>query len=573
MTLPAPIATPGAAAVGIAWRTGLVVARVPAAIHEWPPVPVGVVLAWSVSLRPNGSDVLRDDPEPPDLDATPVRSTPGTVPRGRLPPLRFRLRPTLMTQFPDGFVWGSATSAYQIEGAWREGGKGPSVWDAFSHTPGKILGGDTGDVACDHYHRVREDVALMAEAGLKAYRFSISWARIQPTGYGDPNPEGLRFYSDLIDALLEHGIEPWVTLHHWDLPLALQTEHDGWLNPRMADFFGAYARVCFEHFGDRVRHWITLNEPWVTAILGYGQGVFAPGRVSTSEPYRAAHEMLRAHGAAAGVYRREFQARQGGLIGMANNCDWREPATDSAEDRAAAQRALEFFLGWFADPLYHGDYPTVMRERLGDRLPTFSDEDRARIQGSADFFGLNHYSTMLAAHDEGGAAGSPYANGGLVADQDVRLTADPSWAVTAMDWPVVPWGFEKLLGWIDARYDHPTVVVTENGCACDDDGEGGAVDDDARVGYLEGYLAACHRAIEGGADVGGYFVWSFLDNFEWASGYSKRFGLHHVDFATGARTPKTSAAWYRDVIARNGLAAPPARRPSENGVARPAVSA
>ncbi len=473
-----------------------------------------------------------------------------------------------MRRFSEGFVWGAATSAYQIEGAWQEGGKGLSVWDAFAHTPGKTRDGDTGDVACDHYHRVREDVALMADLGLTAYRFSISWPRIQPTGTGAPNEEGLRFYSDLIDALLEHGITPWVTLHHWDLPLSLQLEHDGWLSPRMADLFADYARICFEHFGDRVTRWITLNEPWVTAILGYGTGHFAPGRVSTVEPYRAGHEMLRAHGAAAEVYRREFQERQGGLIGMANNGDWREPASGTPEDRAAAQRALEFFLGWFADPLYHGDYPASMRERLGDRLPTFSDEDRVRIQGSTDFFGINHYTTHLVAHEDGGGDADAGSNGGLLEDQDITLSADPAWPTTAMGWPVVPWGFRKLLTWIDERYGSPPVIVTENGCATDE-----PVDDGQRIDYLRGYLAACHEAAARGVDIRGYFVWSLLDNFEWAMGYAKRFGIVHVDFDTGARTPKASASWYRDVIRRHGLAeaaSDPAPSPAD-GRPRPAV--
>ena len=458
-----------------------------------------------------------------------------------------------MPPFPDNFTWGSATSSYQIEGAPRAGGKGPSVWDVFAHTPGKTFGGHTGDMACDHYHRFREDVALMADLGLDAYRFSISWPRIQPTGYGEPNADGLRFYSELIDALLEHGITPWVTLHHWDLPSALQMEHDGWLNPRMAEFFGAYARICFEHFGDRVQHWITLNEPWVTAILGHGLGIFAPGRTSTSEPYQAAHQMLRAHGAAAAIYHEEFQPTQGGAIGMANNCDWRQPATDSEEDRAAAQRALEFYLGWFADPLYHGDYPASMRERVGDRLPTFTDEDRARIQGSCDFFGLNHYTTMLAAHQEGGSSkAEKVANAGLTADQDLDLRFDPAWETTPMGWPIVPDGCRKLLHWIDERYDHPSIVMTENGCATDDEMVDGLVNDTDRIAYLEGYMQACHQAIEEGVDLNAYFVWSLLDNFEWAQGYAKRFGLHHVDYATGERTPKASARWYRELIARHG---------------------
>ena len=459
-----------------------------------------------------------------------------------------------MTRFPDDFVWGSATSAYQIEGAWREGGKGLSVWDTFSHTPGKTANGETGDVACDHYHRFREDVALMAEMGLKAYRFSISWTRIQPTGQGPANLDGLRFYSELIDELLAHGITPYVTLHHWDLPLILQQEHDGWLSPLMADIFSNYARICFEHFGDRVRHWITLNEPWVTAIVGYGEGVFAPGRVSTDEPYVAAHEMLRAHAAAVHVYRSEFQSAQGGVIGMANNCDWREPATGTPQDQAAAQRALEFYLGWFADPIYYGSYPTAMRVRLGDRLPTFTAEDRGRLRGSCDFFGLNHYTTHLVSHVNGGGASDPASNTGILSDQDIALTIDPAWEVTAMGWPIVPDGCRKLLQWIDARYDGPPVLITENGCAFDDRVVDGAIDDAERIRYAQGYLQAAHRALEAGVDLCGYFLWSFLDNFEWASGYDKRFGLHHVDFETLARTPKSSAAWYRDVIARNGLA-------------------
>jgi beta-galactosidase len=458
-------------------------------------------------------------------------------------------------RFPNGFVWGSATSSYQIEGAWLEGGKGLSIWDAFAHTPGKVFNGDTGDVACDHFHRFREDVALMAEMGLPAYRFSLSWPRIQPTGYGEPNPEGLRFYSELIDALLEHGITPWITLHHWDLPLALQLEHDGWLNPRIADFFADYARICFEHFGDRVKHWITLNEPWVMAVLGFGQGVFAPGRTSRLEPYRAAHQMLRAHARAVEVYRRDFRPRQGGRIGITNNCDWREPLTDSAQDRAAAERAVEFFLGWFADPVYHGEYPASMRERLGERLPHFSPEDAALLRGSSDFFGLNHYTTMYAEHAPGGAEAGSSANGGLAEDQSVALSRDPAWPLTDMEWAVVPWGLRRLLEWIDRRYDQPDIIITENGCAYDDPLHEGRVDDLRRIAFLQGYLRECHRAIEGGVRLKGYFVWSLLDNFEWASGYSKRFGIHHVDFATGRRTPKASARWYREVIRRGGVPA------------------
>ena len=244
-----------------------------------------------------------------------------------------------MKQFPKQFIWGSATSSFQIEGAWLEGGKGLSIWDVFGHTPGKVANNDTGDVACDHYHRWKEDVELMAAMKLPAYRFSIAWPRIQPTGYGPPNPEGIAFYSNLIDALLDKGITPWVTLYHWDLPTALEFEHGGWLNPKLAEFFRDYADICFEHFGDRVKHWMTINEPCVIAVHGYTEGYFPPGRTSQVEPYIAGHHLLRAHAYAVDLYRRKYQAKQKGRIGMVCNCDWREPATDTEQDREAGQQS------------------------------------------------------------------------------------------------------------------------------------------------------------------------------------------------------------------------------------------
>ena len=460
-----------------------------------------------------------------------------------------------MNTFPPNFTWGSATSAYQIEGAPLADGKGPHIWDVFAHTPGKVARGENGDVACDHYHRFRDDVKLMAQLGLKAYRFSISWARIQPDGMGEVNQGGIDFYNNLIDELLAHDIEPWITLHHWDLPTALQLEHDGWLGRATTDYFADYARICFKHFGDRVKHWITLNESWVIAILGFHDGVFAPGRQSDDEPYRVAHHLILAHAKAARVYREEFKDQQGGMIGMTNNCDWRHPKTDTPADRAAAQRSLEFFLAWFTDPLYRGDYPAVMRERLGDRLPTFTEEEKALIRGSSDFFGLNHYNTMYASDVPEGeeVENYVYANGGIFADQQVALTADPAWELTDMQWPVVPWGLRELLIWISERYGNPPIYITENGCATPDTVANGTCADPRRRAYLEGYIAAVHEAIGRGADVRGYFVWSLLDNFEWASGYDKRFGMVHVDFDTLERTVKDSARWYADVIARNGL--------------------
>lgn len=459
-----------------------------------------------------------------------------------------------MISFPDNFTWGCATASYQIEGAWLEGGKGLSIWDAYSHIPGKIAQGHTGDIACDHYHRYQEDVALMAEMGLKAYRFSIAWPRIQPSGYGKPNPEGIKFYSDLIDTLLKHNITPWVTLYHWDLPLALQLEYDGWLNPQMADFFRDYADICFGNFGDRVKHWITFNEPWVIATLGYGQGAFAPGRISNSEPYQVAHQILRSHGQAVELYRRKYQ-HQNGRIAMTNNCDWREPRTETEPDEQAAQRAVEFFLGWFADPIYLGDYPESMRQRVQQRLPQFTSRDRELILGSNDFFGLNHYTTMFASAIDAKIK-QPNANDDnpLSKDQDVRLSVDPEWKKTATGWPIVPWGLYKLLLWIKNRYHKPEIVITENGCALDDQLVDGVVNDPGRITFLASYLYECSWAILHDVKVTGYFLWSFMDNFEWSSGYSKRFGIHYVDYDSGKRIPKSSAEWYKKVIRNNGFA-------------------
>lgn len=460
-----------------------------------------------------------------------------------------------MRTFPADFIWGTATSSYQIEGGWNADGKGPSIWDAFTQIPGRIHEGETGDIACDHYHRWREDVQLMKQLGVNAYRFSIAWSRILPDGTNKQvNQAGIDFYSQLIDELLANGIQPWVTLYHWDLPLALEMEKDGWLNPQIADAFADYAAVCFEHFGDRVKNWITLNEPWVVAVLGYGQGVFAPGRTSNSEPYLAAHHLLLAHAKAVQVYRTKYQAEQGGQIGMSNNCDWREPLTDSPADVEAAQRALEFFVAWFADPIYHGRYPQCMIDRLGDRLPKFSAEEVALLKGSSDFFGLNHYTTMLAA-DSGGEVvqGNVYGNGGLSEDQDVVLQQDPSWELTNMQWAVVPWGCKKLLHWLADRYDNPPIIITENGGAFPDELKEGKVDDQDRLQFVKSYLTACHEAIEEGVNLKGYMLWSFMDNFEWASGYSKRFGIHYVDFETLERIPKASAIWYSEVVNRNGL--------------------
>ncbi|GAB9470947.1 Beta-galactosidase [Globisporangium polare] len=468
--------------------------------------------------------------------------------------------------FPEGFVWGTATASYQIEGATNEGGRGDCIWDAFSRTPGKVFHGDTGDVAVDHYHRYKEDVQLMKKMGLKSYRLSIAWPRIIPAGVGKVNEQGVDFYNRLIDELIANGIEPLATLYHWDLPLPLLIEYDGWLGGKhIQDAFAEYARVCFSRFGDRVKSWLTLNEPWCSSFLGYGVGVHAPGRKINphTEPYIAAHNLIISHARAVDIYRREFKAAQGGRIGITNNCDWREPkpTDDPAQAKAsaeAAERSLLFNLGWFADPVYLGDYPQVMKDRVGDRLPKFTDEEKKLVKGSADFFGLNHYGTALTEPSEDYAAGIAPPNdtsGSYGDDEGVILSDDPTWKKTDMGWNAVPWGFQKLLLWVQHRYNPAGgIYVTENGCAWADKTKEDAQHDDFRVDFYKGYIAGMRKAMEQGADVRGYFAWSFCDNYEWAEGYSKRFGLHWVNYETQERVPKKSAIWFSGVIRDNGFA-------------------
>lgn len=451
----------------------------------------------------------------------------------------------------ENFFWGTATSSYQIEGGVSEGGRGWSVWDAFCRIPGRVRDMSNGDIACDSYHRFPEDVAMMKQLGVNAYRFSIAWPRIQPTGRGEANPAGIAYYNRLIDLLLENGITPFITLYHWDLPLDLEMAHDGWLNPQITDDFAAYAELCFKAFGDRVKHWITLNEPWCVSVLGYGSGGFPPGRTGDTEPYIVAHHLLLAHGKAV---RRFREGGYGGSIGISNNCDWREPLTDSPEDRAAAQRAVEFFYGWFTDPVVFGDYPSVMRERVGARLPQFTPEERALVKGSADFLGLNHYSTLYASETppENGNDIGANGNGGMNDDQQVCLSVSPDWEQTDMQWNIVPWGFRKLLNWIADRYKGYPVYVTENGCACPEPDAMSALHDDQRCRFLKGYTDAMLAARkEDGIDVRGYFCWCLMDNFEWAHGYHKRLGLIRVTPGNLERIPKASFYVYREIIQAN----------------------
>ncbi|XP_042398068.1 beta-glucosidase 4-like [Zingiber officinale] len=453
--------------------------------------------------------------------------------------------------FPGGFVFGSATSAYQVEGARREGGKGDSIWDIFSGKKENIKDGCNGDIAVDQYHRFKEDVELMCILGFGAYRFSIAWTRIFPDELGSKiSEDGVAYYNSLIDFLLEKGIQPYATLYHWDLPNILHESIGGWLSENIVQYFALYAEVCFEKFGDRVKHWITINEPRQTAINGYGYGVFAPGRHQNSsvEPYLAAHYQLLAHAAAVSVYQKKFKDTQGGLIGLVVDCEWAEPFSDKLEDKLAAERWLDFQLGWYLDPIYHGEYPLSMRERVGDQLPKFSEADKELLRNSTDFIGLNHYTTKFVRHVEN--------TGGLhfYRVQESHITAIGSdgeavGARAASEWLyIVPWGLRKLLNYIAKRYHNPSIYITENGMDQEETETASLeelLDDQMRVDYYKTYLRAVADAIKDGVDVRGYFAWSFLDNFEWAEGYTKRFGMVYIDYKNGlTRYPKSSALWF-----------------------------
>ncbi|MCI5779583.1 MAG: GH1 family beta-glucosidase [Lentisphaeria bacterium] len=446
---------------------------------------------------------------------------------------------------PERFVWGAATSAFQIEGATAADGRGRSIWDDFCARPGRILDGGDGAIACDHYRRYRKDIRLLKELGVTGYRFSISWPRIIPDGVGNVNPAGVDFYNRLLDELIANGIEPFPTLYHWDLPTGCR---GGWLEPVTAEAFAAYAKVCFDAFGDRVKHWITLNESWCSAVLGYGLGVFAPGMTDPEMPYRAGHHLLLAHGLAVREFRNGGYA---GEIGIANNCDWREPLTDTAADRDAAERALQFFYGWFTDPLFTGEYPETMRRRLGGRLPEFSSSEKVLLTGSADFLGLNHYTTMYASDSPppGGGDTTASGNGGMIDDQQVWLSPPDGCAKTDMGWAVVPWGLRNMLRWIAERYGNPPIYVTENGCSDPITGISDPLEDAARSSFIRAYTREALAAkTDSHVDLRGYFYWSLLDNFEWTSGYQRHFGLIRCTPDDLRRRPKKSFDEYRKII-------------------------
>ncbi|MET8508430.1 GH1 family beta-glucosidase [Streptomyces sp. NPDC004787] len=470
---------------------------------------------------------------------------------------------TAVRRFPSDFLWGAATAAYQIEGAAAEDGRTPSIWDTFSHTPGKVFEGHTGDVAVDHYHRFREDVRLMSELGLNAYRFSVSWSRVQPTGRGPAVQKGLDFYRRLVDELLAAGIEPALTLYHWDLPQELE-DAGGWPERATAERFAAYATLVADALGDRVTRWTTLNEPWCSAFLGYGSGVHAPGRTDPVAALRAAHHLNLAHGLAVQGLRAALPA--GAQLAVSLNLHEVRPLTGSAEDREAARRidtvGNEVWLG----PMLEGRYP----EELFADTAHLTDWGFVRAGDTAaagqplDWLGINYYTPTVVSQVRAGEA-RPQDDGHGASDFSPWPGADDvafhqaDGPRTAMGWPVDPSGLTDLLTRVAARRPGLPLVVSENGAAYEDVvGPDGSVHDPERIAYVHAHLEAVHRAVEAGVPVRGYFLWSLLDNFEWAYGYAKRFGAVHVDYATLARTPKSSARWYARVARSGELHAPDA---------------
>ncbi|MFF9066719.1 glycoside hydrolase family 1 protein [Streptomyces sp. NPDC014891] len=461
-------------------------------------------------------------------------------------------------EFPAGFLWGVSASAFQIEGSLTADGRGPSSWDAFTGEQGRIKDGSRADVATDHYRRYREDVALMAELGVGAYRFSISWSRVLPDGRGPVNVRGLDFYDRLVDELCAAGITPAPTLFHWDTPLALEKQ-GGWLNRDTAERFAAYASVVAERLADRVPLWITVNEPAEVTLLGYGIGEHAPGRRLVFDALPAAHHQLLAHGLAVQALR----AAGARSIGIAASHSPVWTAGDSDEDRAAAELYDTLTNRLFADPILTGSYPAG----LDSLLPGPVAEDLKTISAPLDWYGVNYYNPMLvgapgqaadpsAGEETAGPAGASFGGIEIPPDLPFDIRQIEGRELTDFGWPVVPDGLRELLATLRERYGDrlPPLYITENGCSYADgpDPETGRIDDARRIAYHDGHVRALHRAMEEGADVRGYFIWSILDNFEWAEGFRQRFGLVHVDYETLVRTPKRSFAWYRDLIRSAG---------------------
>jgi beta-glucosidase len=447
-------------------------------------------------------------------------------------------------KFPEGFLWGAATSAYQVEGAWDEDGKGESVWDRYAHSGGRVARGETGDVACDHYHRMSEDVALMRELGLGAYRFSIAWTRVLPEGTGRVNAKGLDFYERLVDELGAAGIAANATLNHWDLPQALQ-DRGGWENRDSASWFADYARAAFDRLGDRVAMWATHNEPYVTSVCGYGGADFAPGLSDAAAGYRAAHNLCRAHGAAIDAFRSGGRSgAHAGKIGIVLDIHHKVPASASEEDALACERALDSAQGIFLGPIFKAEYPETLARWLGPLAPRIEPGDMELCSRPMDFLGMNYYFKHAVRY---------YERGGHLKLADA-FVSDTGRGSSSLGWGIAPSGLGATLSRISPVIGRIPLYITENGTAMADEPDaGGYVKDRNRVEYLRSHLIALSEAIGAGANVKGYFAWSLFDNFEWASGYAPRFGLVRVDYATQRRIPKLSAKWYADVARANAV--------------------
>nr|XP_023882289.1 beta-glucosidase 11-like isoform X1 [Quercus suber] len=460
--------------------------------------------------------------------------------------------------FPPDFVFGSGTSAYQVEGAANEDGRGPSIWDSFSHS-GKMHGGN-GDIACDQYHKYKDDVQLMVDTGLEAYRFSISWSRLIPNGRGPVNPKGLQYYNNLINELSSNGIQPHVTLHHSDFPQALEDKYGGWLSREMVKDFTAYADVCFRNFGDRVLHWTTMNEANVFVIAGYESGVTPPEHCSppfginctrgnsSTEPYLATHHILLAHASAARLYKEKYQDQQHGFIGINLLAFWILPLTNKTEDVIAAQRAMDFLIGCrYAYPLVYGDYPDVMKKNLGSRLPAFTNFESNLVKGSFDFLGLNYYA-MLYIKDDSSKLNMEVRD--FNADMAIELTAIPN-DISVNKFSTAPWGLQELLEYFKQAYGNPPIYIHENGHQTP---HNSSLEDEPRVNYLHGHIGALLDALRNGSNTRGYFQWSFLDLFELLGGFESSFGLYYVDVDDPdlKRQPKLSAQWYSHFLKTKG---------------------
>jgi beta-glucosidase len=443
------------------------------------------------------------------------------------------------SRFPTDFLWGCATSAYQIEGSPLADGAGASIWQRFSHTPGKVTHGDTGDTACDHYRRFESDVELMQHLGMQAYRFSIAWGRVLPEGTGRVNAAGLGFYDRLVDRLLASNIKPMATLYHWDLPEALDNR-GGWLNRDSMHWFREYAEVVFRKLDDRVKLWTTFNEPWVVTHEGYMSGNMAPGHSNRFEAPLVAHHVLLAHGAAVQCYRSLGRHQ----IGLVVNIEPKYPFSPADADVSATRRADAYMNRQYLDPALLGSYPEELGEIFGEAWPRHASADLELIRQPLDYIGVNYYTRSVTRFDPAQW---------LLRASPVR---QPHATHTEMAWEVFPQGLTDLLLWIKQRYGNPPIYITENGAAFYDPPavDGDSLEDPLRVDYLRKHLRAVRTAMDQGVDVRGYFAWSLFDNFEWAHGYSKRFGLVHVDFTTLRRTPKASARLYANVIATNGAA-------------------